>query len=339
MWYFLALESSCDDTSAAVLAAEEKDAVPRVLALSVQSQNEVHEKFGGVVPELASRAHLRNLLPCIRKVLEESGKKLSDMDAFIATERPGLIGSLIVGHSAAKTFAAFHAKPFISVNHIEGHICSALIDSEPEFPFLALVASGGHTSLFQVNSIDDFQSIGVTLDDAIGEAYDKGAKLLGLGFPGGPQIDRIAKLGDENSFRFGKVKTPDLNFSFSGIKSELVRLVKKLDSQLDTKRADLAASFQKALLEHLFDKLELAASLHGSRRLAIVGGVASNSKLREILSRSPLFESVYFPELKFCTDNAAMIGVRGFRKFLKHEFSDLQADVGSTSRPSIRSRT
>lgn len=313
----------------ALLRAKPGDEISELVALSVQSQWEVHEKYGGVVPELASRAHLQNLIPCIEKVLSESKIKFSEIDAFIATEKPGLVGCLLIAHTAAKTLSLLYQKPFISCHHIEAHLMSIFLEHSPAMPLLALVVSGGHTSLYLMRSFDDFELIGQAIDDAAGEAFDKGAKLLGLPLPGGPEIDRLAVSGDPMRYKFGKVKTPELHFSFSGIKSELVRLKAREGSALNLE--DAAGSYQNAILDHLFDKVSLAQSKYSVDRLAFVGGVACNSELRR---RAPA--GTIFPSVKFCTDNAAMVGVLGYRKFLKNEFANLTADVSSTSRPKIR---
>ncbi|MDB5038938.1 MAG: tRNA N6-adenosine threonylcarbamoyltransferase [Bacteriovoracaceae bacterium] len=333
MVHLLAFESSCDDTSVAVLRAEEGDSIPKLLSLSVQSQWDVHAKYGGVVPELASRAHLQNIVPCLEKVLSEANLKISDIDFFAATQQPGLIGCLLIGHTAAKTLSMLYKKPLISCHHIEGHLMSIHLENTPEFPYLTLVVSGGHTSLYLVKSLDEYELLGFAIDDAAGEAFDKGAKLLGLPLPGGPEIDKLAALGDPKKYRFGKVNTPLFNFSFSGIKSELVRIKNREAENLSPK--DAAASYQSAILDHLFNKIESATKTYKTNRVAFVGGVACNSELRR-RAHQPGFLTPYFPDLRFCTDNAAMIGVLGYRKFLRREFSDLTSDVISTSRPSFR---
>lgn len=331
----LAFESSCDDTSVALLRAREGDLKPSVVSMAIQSQFDVHEKFGGVVPELASRAHLKNLFPCLKKVMAEGElQKLSEVDCFVSTQEPGLIGCLLIGHSAAKTLSFIYDRPFVGCNHIEGHLMSIHLDHTMAFPYLALVVSGGHTSLFVVRGWDDYEQLGVTLDDAAGEAFDKGAKLLGLGFPGGPEIDRLAIQGNSSKYRFGRVQTKELNFSFSGIKSELVRIHQREGSQLSL--VDAAASYQSAILRHLIEKIEAAVEFTGVSNLVIVGGVARNSELRrrlaELKSQNRL-KNWYAPKPEYCTDNAAMIGVLGYRKFIQGQFSDLSSDVKATVRP------
>lgn len=329
MLQFLAFESSCDDTSVALLRASSGDILPKLVSMSVQSQWEVHEKYGGVVPEMASRAHLQNLVPCIEKVLLESKISLREIDVFVATDSPGLVGCLLIGHTAAKTLSMLYEKPFVSCHHIESHLMSVFLDRNVSFPFLGMVVSGGHTSLYLVKSYDDFELVGWAIDDAIGEAFDKGAKLLGCPLPGGPHIDRLAQSGNPERYRFGKVRTPELRFSFSGIKSELVRLRDREGT--NWKIEDVAASYQRALLDHLFEKIEWARSTYNVDRVAFVGGVACNSELRRRASSGSLF-----PPMALCTDNAAMVGIRGYRKFLRGEISDLSADVKSTSRPKLK---
>ncbi len=331
------------------MEAKPSDPWPTLLSFSVQSQNEVHEKFGGIVPELASRAHLQNILPCLRKVLDESGLELHDFHFFSATDRPGLVGSLLIGHCAAKTLACLFDRPFIGVNHIEGHLCSLFIESQPKLPLLALMVSGGHTSLYRVDDFDNFTLIGETLDDAVGEAFDKGAKLLGLGFPGGPQLELAARawpasdlpLPDPsrpiiNFIKFGSVQTKDLDFSFSGLKSELVRIVQKRGSLSALDVSELAFHYQEALFRHLIQKVSLALTQDSYKSLAVVGGVASNlalrNKLEDLRSKCSLSDIVV-PRASLCTDNAAMIGFRAYRHFLNNEFSSLRSDIHATTRP------
>lgn len=327
----LAIESSCDDTSVAIVEGTMDDAFPKVLALAVQSQNEIHKNYGGVVPELASREHLKNLLPCFKKTLEEANLGLKDMDVFAATGQPGLIGSLLIGHSSAKTLSFLYDKPFISCDHLEGHRLSVYLESFPRPPYLTLVVSGGHSSLYLVQKDLRAKRLGLTLDDAAGEAFDKGAKLLGLGFPGGPELEKAARLGNPNVEPFNAVKVTGLNFSFSGLKSELARRVKK-----DFHLYDLCASYQKAILDHLMAKLKRALEETKAREVVLVGGVASNQSLRdrlESLKSEKKLNQWYAPSPRYCTDNAAMIGVAAFLKWKQKEFSELTQDVSSTSRP------
>jgi N6-L-threonylcarbamoyladenine synthase len=303
--------------------------------MAVQSQFEVHEKFGGVVPELASRAHLKNIFPCLKKVLSEADiKDFSDIDCFVATQEPGLVGSLLIGHTAAKTFSFIYQRPFIGCNHIEGHLMSIHLDHKMNFPFLAAVVSGGHTSLFVIKSFESFEQLGVTLDDAAGEAFDKGAKLLGLEFPGGPEIEKYARSGDATRYRFGRVQTKNFDFSFSGIKSELVRVKQREGNAI--KIEDAAASYQAAIFQHFIEKLKLALIETKISDVVIVGGVAKNMELHrrlQILKEEGVLQNWYSPRPEYCTDNAAMIGALGYQKFIRGEFTELTADVKSTVRP------
>ena len=335
--HLLAFESSCDETSVALLRTSSEWVKPELLSFSVQSQFDVHEKYGGVVPELASRAHIRNLLPCVNKVLSESGLSMEDVDLFAATNEPGLIGCLLIGHTAAKALSFLYEKPFISCHHIEGHLLSAHIENEIKFPYLALVVSGGHSSLYVVTDWDEFECIGLALDDAAGEAFDKGAKLLELGFPGGPALDKLAQSGDSSTYPFGAVKVSGFNFSFSGLKSELARLVTKEGKNIE--RASAAASYQKAIVDHLIAKTVKALNTYSLDRLVIVGGVACNSELRkrlQVMKEMSEIKDWVAPSPKFCTDNAAMIGMVAHRKYLSGQFSDLLSDVQSTFRPPIK---
>lgn len=338
--YLLALESSCDDTSVAVVRGRSRDDWPELAGWSVQSQDLVHERFGGVVPELASRAHLKNLIPCIEKALNDASIGWSEIDIVAATGQPGLVGSLLVGHTAAKTLSFLFEKPFISVNHIRGHLASVFIEARPAYPFVAAVVSGGHTSLYWVASAHEVSELGVTLDDAMGEAFDKGAKLLGLPFPGGAEIDRLSKAGDPRRYSFGRVSVPGLNFSFSGLKSELYRLCQREGESLS--REDAAASYQRALVDHLLAKISSAVEEKSARRLALVGGVARNSLIRsrlDTLVNEGVIDEWFAPSPAFCTDNAVMIGFQAFQEFKAGRFSTLQSDVQSTSRPARGTRT
>jgi N6-L-threonylcarbamoyladenine synthase len=339
----LSFESSCDDTSICLIEGA-RGSRPRVLGLAIQSQNEVHEKYGGVVPELASRAHLDNLIPCLKKVLSESGLKIEDLDAIAATSRPGLVGSLLVGHAAAKTLAFVFKKKFISCNHLEGHLASIELEAEALLPQICLLVSGGHSSIYWRESLDHHEVLAQTLDDACGEAFDKGAKLLGLGFPGGAELEKLAKGGDSHAFDFGVVRVPGLDLSFSGLKSQLNRFIQK---RADQERLDrdsqelknLAASYQKALFDHLVAKLNRALEEKKPQSLAVVGGVARNQELRsriEALVQKHRLKQLLIPSPAYCTDNAAMIAALALRKFWRSEFSDLSDDVASTTRPPVR---
>jgi N6-L-threonylcarbamoyladenine synthase len=303
----LALETSCDDTCAAVIDG------PRVLSNVISSQAAFHERFGGVVPEVASRHHLELMNGVVDAALEESRARLEELDALAVTRWPGLIGALLVGVSTAKALAAAARKPLAGVDHLHGHVAAAFLEPDPlEPPFLCLIASGGHTLLAAVRAHDGFETLGQTLDDAAGEALDKAARLLGLGFPGGPAIERVAAQGDPGAFEFPVAMTrdPGLDFSFSGLKTALVYAVADLDdAELERRRPDLAASFQGAVVGQLAAKLERALDDGEWCAVALGGGVAANSLLREraaeLCRRRGVRLKLVPPEL--CTDNAAMI--------------------------------
>jgi N6-L-threonylcarbamoyladenine synthase len=292
----LGLETSCDETAAALV----EDGSIRSNVVS--SQADLHARFGGVVPEVASRRHLELVLPVVREALAEGGVELDELDAVAVTQGPGLIGALLVGLSAAKALAWARGLPLVPVNHLHGHVASLYLDPEPlEPPFLCLLASGGHTMLVDVPERGAFLPIGTTLDDAAGEAFDKGARLLGLGYPGGAEIDRLARDGDSTAFEFPVARVPGLDFSFSGVKTALLYEVRGLGDRAEERRADLAASYQRALVRALVQRTLDAAEQTGAERIAVVGGVAANSELRASLPDAKA------PPLALCTDNAAMI--------------------------------
>lgn len=331
----LGIESSCDDTSAAVLA-------DRCLLSNVMASQKVHEQYGGVVPELASRAHQQNIVPVVDQALKQAGVGMEDVDAIAFTRGPGLLGSLLVGVSFAKGLALSSGKPLIEVNHLQGHILSHFVieegkpHREPEFPFLALLVSGGHTQIVKVNGYLDFEVLGRTIDDAVGEAFDKCAKLLDLGYPGGPVIDRLAKEGDPGRFRFAKPNVPGLDYSFSGIKTSLLYFLRdevaKDPDFVEKNKADLCASFQKDLIDILMKKLLLAVKQTSIRQIVIGGGVSANSGLRSRIEEEGRRRgwTTFLPELRFTTDNAAMIAVVGHFKYEKGLFTPL--DVAPVSR-------
>jgi N6-L-threonylcarbamoyladenine synthase len=303
----LALETSCDDTCAAVTDEA------RVLSNVISSQAAAHQRYGGVVPEIASRHHLELIGPVVEAALSEAGAGLSDAEAVAVTTGPGLIGALLVGVSSAKAFAAAHRLPLIAVDHLHGHVAANFLEPEPlDPPFLCLVASGGHTLLAAVREPSSYEVLGQTLDDAAGEALDKAARLLGLGFPGGPEIERLARDGDPEAFRFpvAMSRQPSLDFSFSGLKTALVYRCRELgESETRRRRADLAAGFQTAVVEQLVAKLERALRSGEWQAVALGGGVAANGPLRErvtaLCEERGLRMKLVAPEL--CTDNAAMI--------------------------------
>ncbi len=292
----LALETSCDETAAALVGDDGE-----IHANVVASQADLHSRYGGVVPEVASRRHLELVVPVIREALGE--RSLDDVERVAVTRGPGLIGALLVGLQAAKALALARRLPLVPVDHLHGHVASLFLQphaSEP--PFLCLLASGGHTLLLDVRGHADYEVLGTTLDDAAGEAFDKGARLLGLGYPGGAEIDRLARDGDADAFAFPVARVPGLDFSFSGLKTALLYKVRELGPEAEARRADLAASYQRAIVRALVERTQEAAARTGAERIAVVGGVAANSELRAALPGAVL------APLQLCTDNAAMIG-------------------------------
>ncbi|MBP5390796.1 MAG: tRNA (adenosine(37)-N6)-threonylcarbamoyltransferase complex transferase subunit TsaD [Bacteroidales bacterium] len=324
----LGIESSCDDTSAAVLRDE-------YLLSSVIASQKVHERWGGVVPELASRAHLMNIVPVVDQALEQAGVTMDDVSAIAFTRGPGLLGSLLVGTSYAKGLAIATGKPLVEVNHLQGHILSCLIKEEgkenivPSFPFLTLLVSGGHTQIVKVCGHFEFEILGQTIDDAVGEAFDKCSKMMGLGYPGGPIVDRLAKEGDCNRFKFNLPHIQGLDYSFSGIKTSLLYFLrdrlKENPDFIEENKADICASFQKALIDILMKKLILAVKETGIRQVAIGGGVSANSGLRNRIAEEGKKRGwqTFIPEFRFTTDNAAMIAISGLYKYRRGEFCTL----------------
>jgi N6-L-threonylcarbamoyladenine synthase len=294
----LGIETSCDETAASVISED-----GTVLSSVVSSQAGLHAKYGGVVPEVASRHHLELVLPVVRESLAEADASLADVDAVAVTQGPGLVGALLVGLSAAKAIAWSSGVPLIPVDHLEGHIASLYLGPDPlEPPFLCLLASGGHTLLLAVPERGRSERLGTTLDDAAGEAFDKGARLLGLGYPGGAAIDRLAQEGDPQAFRFPVARVDGLDFSFSGLKTALLYTLRDLgEAEVERRKADLAASYQDAIVRALVGRTREAAEQTGLERIAVVGGVAANSGLRAALPYAR------FAPLELCTDNAAMI--------------------------------
>jgi N6-L-threonylcarbamoyladenine synthase len=294
----LALETSCDETAAALVT----DA-GEIKANVVASQADLHARYGGVVPEIASRRHLELVLPVLRETQEQAGATLDDVDRVAVTTGPGLIGALLVGLSAAKALAWSRRLPLVPVDHLHGHVASLYLQPHAiDPPFLCLLASGGHTLLLDVQEHGGYRRIGTTLDDAAGEAFDKGARLLGLGYPGGAELDRLARTGDPDAYSFPVARVPGFDFSFSGLKTALLYAVRELPAdELERRRADLAASYQRAIVRALVERTHAAAEQLGSERVAVVGGVAANSELRAALPGAAL------APLPLCTDNAAMI--------------------------------
>lgn len=319
----LAIESSCDETSAAILRNG------KVLNNVIASQS-IHGKYGGVVPELASRAHQRNIVYVVNEAMSSAGISAGQLNAIAFTRGPGLMGSLLVGVSFAKGMSLALDIPLIEVNHMEAHVWSHFIHSPaPQFPFLCLTASGGHTQIVNVLSPDEMQVLGETQDDAVGEAFDKAAKILGLPYPGGPLIDQWAQKGNPTRFKFSETSMPGLDFSFSGIKTSFLYFLRDAragDPQFPEKNmADICASLQNQLVKMLLDKLEKASRQTGIREIAIAGGVSANSGLRSGLRLRAEKNgwNVFIPELQYCTDNAAMVARAAYVKFQRHEFCDL----------------
>ena len=323
--YILAIESSCDDTSAAVLCND------KVLSNVVATQK-IHEEYGGVVPELASRAHQQNIVPVVDRALARANIDKKQLSAIAFTRGPGLLGSLLVGSSFAKSLAMGLQIPLIEVHHMQAHILAHFIDEEnsgkPEFPFLALTISGGHTQIVKVKGYFEMEVLGETLDDAVGEAFDKSAKLLGLPYPGGPMVDRHAQKGDPRAFNFPRPKVPGLDFSFSGLKTSILYFIRKetqrdaafVEKNLD----DICASIQYTIIEILIDKVKQASETTGILTLAIGGGVSANSGIRKAVETLRQEEgwTTYIPKFEYCTDNAAMIGIVGYLKYLEGDFTD-----------------
>jgi N6-L-threonylcarbamoyladenine synthase len=305
----LAIETSCDDTCAAVVSED-----GRVESNVIASQGLLHARYGGVVPEIASRHHLELVDAVTADALERAGARLDDIDTVAVTRGPGLIGALLVGVSSAKAIAATRRLPLVPVDHLHGHVVASTLGDDPvEPPYLCLVASGGHSFLARVDDPAAYEVIGQTLDDAAGEAFDKGARLLGLGYPGGPAIDRLAREGDPEAFAFPRSAPGELDFSFSGLKTSLLYAIRDLGDSSEERAADLAASYQRAIVDALVGRTATALERTGIERLAIGGGVAANSELREAVTR--LGVPVWVPPVELCTDNAAMIA--GAARFLE----------------------
>lgn len=324
----LGIESSCDDTSAAVIT-------DGILRSNVIASQKVHEAFGGVVPELASRAHQQNILPVVSEALRQAGIKAKDIDAIAFTRGPGLLGSLLVGTSFAKGMAIGLGIPIVDVNHLHGHVLSHFIkeseDQEvPEFPFMALLVSGGNSQLIMVKSPFEMEMLGSTIDDAAGEAFDKCAKVMGLPYPGGPHIDRLAKEGDSEAFKFAKPHIAGFDYSFSGLKTSFLYTVRdnlKQDPDfIEKRKADLAASLQKTIIDILIDKLSKAVKEYPVKQIAIGGGVSANSGVRDAVAEFCRKKSIraWIPKRAYTTDNAAMVAIAGYFKYLNKDFCSLE---------------
>jgi N6-L-threonylcarbamoyladenine synthase len=331
----LGIESSCDDTSAAVIS-------DGWLLSNVTASQDVHKAYGGVVPELASRAHEQNIVPVVSEALKRAGVKKEELSAIAFTRGPGLLGSLLVGTSFAKSLALALNVPIVMVNHLQGHILAGFLKEQgvlvvqPSFPYLCLLVSGGNSQIVRVDSYLEFEILGQTIDDAVGEAFDKCSKMMGLGYPGGPVIDKLAKLGNPNRFKFAKPHVAGLDYSFSGIKTSLLYFVRdemaKDPGFIEKNKEDICASFQKALIDILMDKLLKAVKQTGIKEISIGGGVAANSELRSRISEEGKKRgwNTYLPPLKFTTDNAAMIAIAGYYHYLAGERTPL--DVVPVSR-------
>ncbi|TWR26511.1 tRNA (adenosine(37)-N6)-threonylcarbamoyltransferase complex transferase subunit TsaD [Mucilaginibacter pallidiroseus] len=318
----LAIESSCDETSASVCA-------DGAILSNVIANQTIHEAYGGVVPELASRVHQQNIVPAVQQALLNAKVSKNDIDAVAFTRGPGLLGSLLVGVSFAKAFALARKLPLIEVNHMQAHILAHFIaDVKPQFPFLCLTVSGGHTQIVLVKDYFDMEVIGQTLDDAAGEAMDKTSKILGLPYPGGPLIDKNARNGNPDAYKFPEPQIPGFDFSFSGLKTSILYFIRdnvaKNPEFIEQNMADICASVEKRIATILLNKLKAAATQYGIKDIALAGGVSANTGLREGLTALGKQQgwNVFIPKFEYCTDNAAMIAIAGYHKFLKNDFVD-----------------
>lgn len=330
--YILGIESSCDDTAAAILRNG-------TILSNVVANQSIHESYGGVVPELASRAHQQNIVPVVDQALQKAGISINDLSAVAFTHGPGLMGSLLVGTSFAKSLAYGLNVPLIGVNHMQAHILAHFIEKDgfnkPSFPFIAMTISGGHTQIVLVEDYFKMIVIGETIDDAVGEAFDKSGKILGLGYPAGPEIDKRAKLGNPTAFKFTKPKVKGLNFSFSGLKTAILYFIQKQVKEnprfIEENINDICASIQYTIINILMDKLKLAVSETGVSQIAIGGGVSANSGIRNALkeAESQYGWSTYLPAYEFTTDNAAMIAIVGYLKFNKKQYANQSITASS----------
>lgn len=320
--YIMAIESSCDETACAIVKNGRE-----VIANIVASQIKTHEKFGGVIPEIAAREHLDSINIVVQEAFEQSGLKPEDITAFAGTVGPGLVGCLLVGLNAAKTLALVHDKPFIGVNHLNAHLCANYIDTDLKPPFMALLISGGHTQIIDVESYSKQTILGETIDDAVGEAYDKVARLIGLPYPGGPRLDKLAQEGNPHAFELPEGKVDGYNFSFSGLKTAVLRLVKSFDGK-ELPVNDICASFQECVSSTLVKKLKKAVEERGYKQVVIAGGVAANSEIRKkIFNLENEGYRVNAPAMKYCTDNASMVASCAY--FNTNTFDDIDVEVFS----------
>ncbi len=318
----MGIESSCDETACAIVKGGRE-----VVANVVASQIKIHEEYGGVIPEIAAREHLEAINVVIDEALKQAGVKGSDISAFAATVGPGLVGCLLVGMNAAKTLALVYDKPFIGVNHLNAHLAANFIDTELKPPFIALLVSGGHTQIIKVSSYSDMEIIGETIDDAVGEAYDKVARLIGLPYPGGPKLDKLAQEGNPHAFKLPEAKVGGYDFSFSGLKTAVLRLVKSFDGQ-EMPVKDICASFQECVSSTLLKKVKNALVETGYKQVVLAGGVAANSEIRKkIFDLKNEGYEVYAPIMKYCTDNASMVASSAY--FFDNTFDDINVEVFS----------
>ncbi len=321
----MAIESSCDETACAIVKGGRE-----VISNVVASQIKIHEEYGGVIPEIAAREHLEAVNVVIDEAYKQAGVKGNQIDAFAGTVGPGLVGCLLVGLNAAKSLALAFDKPFIGINHLNAHLAANFIDTDLEPPFIALLVSGGHTQIIKVNSYSDMQIIGETIDDAVGEAYDKVARLIGLPYPGGPKLDKLAQEGNPFAFKLPEAKVGEYDFSFSGLKTAALRLVKSFEGK-DLPLNDICASFQETVSATLYKKVKHALEETGYNQVVLAGGVAANSEIRKkIFSLSELGYKVFAPQMKYCTDNASMVASAAF--FFENTFDNIDVEVFSRVR-------
>ena len=318
----MAIESSCDETACAIVKGGRE-----VISNVVASQIKIHEEYGGVIPEIAAREHLEAINVVIDEAFKQAGISGDDISAFAGTVGPGLVGCLLVGLNAAKTLALAYDKPFIGINHLNAHLAANFIDTDLEPPFVALLVSGGHTQIIKVNSYSDMQIIGETIDDAVGEAYDKVARLIGLPYPGGPKLDKLAQEGNPFAFKLPEAKVGEYDFSFSGLKTAALRLVKSFNGK-ELPLNDICASFQECVSLTLYKKVKHALEETGYKQVVLAGGVAANSEIRKkIFSLSDLGYKVYAPQMKYCTDNASMVASAAY--FFDNTFDNIDVEVFS----------
>ena len=321
--FIMAIESSCDETACAIVRGGRE-----VIANIVASQISIHEKYGGVIPEIAAREHLEAVNVIVEEAFKQAGISGESITAFAGTVGPGLVGCLLVGLNAAKSLALAYDKPFIGINHLNAHLAANFINTDLKPPFIALLVSGGHTQIIDVKSYSEMEIIGETIDDAVGEAYDKVARLLGLPYPGGPKLDKMAREGNPYAYKLPEGKVDGYNFSFSGLKTAALRLVKSLEESSSLPLADICASFQECVSSTLFKKVKKAAEERKYRQIVLAGGVAANSEIRrKIFSLRDEGYDVFAPEMKYCTDNAAMVASAAF--FFDNTFDEVDVEVFS----------